>query len=822
LSRDQNARAVLAELTKLDDAGRVPRAIVTLAPRPSTFEHRPPLAPQRTVAVAIAGARGRGALAAIERALSAAGIASLAVVEVPDDGAAPAESLLPADLGALIDLRALDAPLDVDGALAAAKASLFIVQAARASLASSAAAGGAFYFVATALASTSPASSAVHGLVKTAALEWPSVACSVVDCAHTGDVDGDGFGAIIAQELFAGFRDVEVVRNRDGRFVPAVVERMIDREYDDASTALDSGDVVVASGGARGVTATTLRALAAASRCSCVLLGRTPLTDEPACCTDALDEAALKRALVGDAKARGAPIALAAIGEQAKSILAVREIRAFVDELEALGARVLYRAVDVRDRAAVARVCEEGRAAFGPITAVVHGAGVLADKRIEDKTREQVDRVMDTKVLGLRSLLEATTDDPVSIVALFSSVAGRFGNVGQVDYAMANEALNEMAVDVAKKRPGVVVKSFNWGPWEGGMVTPALKKLFEERGVRVLAHADGARHFLDELGANDGVVEVVFGGALDGTSPTSSSSTSSSSTSLHLPAPAASSATFVHLDAAAFPFFADHALQGTVVLPAVGAVALLAEAAKTTSFADVRVLRGVQLPQFFRAGHDAVARVDDDGRCTLALADDAAPRYAARAVAAAPVDDAALRASFLEAARGLASFRYASRPIYGADDALLFHGPRFHMIESVEAAGDAGLVARVHGSLARGWGENLAVDVGALDAALQAVLLWGRQRTGGAYLPTSIARLTSLLGPRHAALRCIVRGLVCDELKARADVLLVDESDGAIVALLEGVELHRVSDEAFRTITPSSASETISSPPMPPISGSAV
>ena len=42
----------------------------------------------------------------------------------------------------------------------------------------------------------------------------------------------------------------------------------------------------------------------------------------------------------------------------------------------------------------------------------LHGAGLLADKRIEDKTTEQFERVFRTKVDGLRVLLSATRTTP--------------------------------------------------------------------------------------------------------------------------------------------------------------------------------------------------------------------------------------------------------------------------------------------------------------------------------------------------------------------------------------------------------------------------
>src|SRR5690606_23380598 len=203
---------------------------------------------------------------------------------------------------------------------------------------------------------------------------------------------------------------------------------------------------IVASGGARGVTATTLLALAQVAQPAIVLLGRTNLdTPEPTACRGIVDEPGLKKALVAQKKALGLPVALPEIAREASQILAAREIRAFLRTLEATGARAVYKSVDVRDADAVAAVVDDAARTLGPITGVVHGAGVLKDKKLEDKDRSQLDAVLDTKVLGLQALLHATAAYELKFLSVFSSVAGRFGNVGQVDYAMANEALTKMA-----------------------------------------------------------------------------------------------------------------------------------------------------------------------------------------------------------------------------------------------------------------------------------------------------------------------------------------------------------------------------------------
>src|SRR5690606_25975128 len=60
----------------------------------------------------------------------------------------------------------------------------------------------------------------------------------------------------------------------------------------------------------------------------------------------------------------------------------------------------------------------------------------------------------------------------------------------------------------------VAVKSLGWGPWAGGMVTPALKARFEALGVPLIPLDVGAKMLVDE--ATDGAlgdVEIVLGGA---------------------------------------------------------------------------------------------------------------------------------------------------------------------------------------------------------------------------------------------------------------------------------------------------------------------
>ena len=57
-------------------------------------------------------------------------------------------------------------------------------------------------------------------------------------------------------------------------------------------------------------------------------------------------------------------------------------------------------------KSAVLLDLEAVRATWGPVTGLVHGAGVLADKKIGDKSDEDFNKVFATKVLGLQVLLQ--------------------------------------------------------------------------------------------------------------------------------------------------------------------------------------------------------------------------------------------------------------------------------------------------------------------------------------------------------------------------------------------------------------------------------
>ena len=101
-------------------------------------------------------------------------------------------------------------------------------------------------------------------------------------------------------------------------------------------------------------------------------------------------------------------------------------------ELDARGIEAIYLSADVTNLEQVETALDQIRETWGSVDGIVHGAGVLRDKSIADMTPDRVAEVFGPKVGGLAVLLEATKDDPIQLIALFSSIAARAGNAGQV------------------------------------------------------------------------------------------------------------------------------------------------------------------------------------------------------------------------------------------------------------------------------------------------------------------------------------------------------------------------------------------------------
>lgn len=191
-----------------------------------------------------------------------------------------------------------------------------------------------------------------------------------------------------------------------------------------------------------------------------------------------------------------------------------RHARESLRAIRMAGSAVEYARADVRDAEALARALQDWRRRFGDPVGLVHGAGVIHDKLLRDKTPESFDRVLGTKLGGALNLARLLRPELLRFAAFFSSIAGRFGNEGQSDYAAANDGLNKLAVWLDRRWPARVV-AVNWGPWSGLGMVSELEGHLGRRGLGMVSPDLGTAAFADELQyGRKGDVEVVIAGSL--------------------------------------------------------------------------------------------------------------------------------------------------------------------------------------------------------------------------------------------------------------------------------------------------------------------
>lgn len=276
----------------------------------------------------------------------------------------------------------------------------------------------------------------------------------------------------------------------------------------------DSSGVWLVTGGARGVTADCAIELARRAGGTILLAGRSAVAPWPSDLPPTNDLKILRGLLVERSRDSGQRITPAEIDKTARSLLAGSEIRATLSAIQSAGAQATYIPLDAGDSAAVSATLADVQNMHGPITGWVHGAGVLADKLVMDKTEAELRRVFAPKVDGLMNILAAVDIAQLRHIAFFSSAAAFFGNKGQSDYAMANALLASAGRSLAQALPSARVKVFHWGPWAGGMVDGALASHFEAQGIPLIPVDEGARIFADALlGGDPDQVELIVGEA---------------------------------------------------------------------------------------------------------------------------------------------------------------------------------------------------------------------------------------------------------------------------------------------------------------------
>ncbi len=348
------------------------------------------------------------------------------------------------------------------------------------------------------------------GFLKTLVTEWSGVRAKAID--FDTSLSSVTIAEQIINELLSSGR-LEVGYPQGKRTIFQTVTASLTKENQSAQLTPNQDWVVLVTGGARGITAEIVHDLAKYSLKLLIIGKAAEPRSETAETIGIKDITVLRRILLQKARNMGLTPTPMQIERQLQDLLRDRAIDKNLQQFREAGAQVEYLAVDVRNAEEFAAAINSIYARYDRLDAVIHGAGIIEDKLIADKSFASLERVFDTKVDSTFLLYRYLKPESLKLLVLFSSVAGRYGNRGQSDYAAANEVMNRFAWYMDRSWSNTRVVAINWGPWDTiGMASEEVKRQFRGRGIFAIPLAAGRQFFIDELYyGRKGEAEVVAG-----------------------------------------------------------------------------------------------------------------------------------------------------------------------------------------------------------------------------------------------------------------------------------------------------------------------
>ena len=235
-------------------------------------------------------------------------------------------------------------------------------------------------------------------------------------------------------------------------------------------------DVILVTGGAKGITAECALAVAERTGARMALVGSSPLPGE-----------------TGRGEAKG-------------------EIAATLDRFAERGLKARYYRCDVADARAVAELLGRVEKELGPITGVVHGAAMNKPRRLADVRSEDAYEEVAPKVLGAINLCRALDSKPPKMLVGLSSIIGVSGMWRNGWYGFSNEAMERVLDRFHARHPETTVVCPAYSVWNGaGMgVRMGSTDYLARKGIGAIPLEEGVRRFVDLFENDPGRRQVVI------------------------------------------------------------------------------------------------------------------------------------------------------------------------------------------------------------------------------------------------------------------------------------------------------------------------
>ena len=441
------------------------------------------------------------------------------------------------------------------------------------------------------------------------------------------------------------------------------------------------------------------------------------------------------------------------------------EIISNLERMKAAGVNFRYYSVDVTDAAATRKVIREVESDLGPVTAILHGAARNVPCLIENLDAQAFSETLAPKIRGAQNLLAAIDPGRLRLLITFSSIIARTGLPGEAHYGVANEWLTRLTEQWQATHPHCRCLAIEWSVWSGVGMGARLGTVDDlaRRGITpipVEKGLDALRKLVCRKSAN--VAAVVMGRLRDMPTLKVERSELPFLRFLEKPRvhyPKIELVVDTELSTATDPYLDDHIFRGERLLPAVMGMEAMAQVFKALTETN-------EPPMFDQVKFERPVVIRDGATTTIRVA---------ALVRTPDCVEIVLRSSetgfqvdhFRAVCRVAASsepsrqpldidmHRVIVRPEHDLYGKVLFHTGRFRRLREYRALKATECSAEIMPDGAATWfgrylpGDLVLGDPGARDAAIHAVQACVPQNS---LLPLGVEKITGSLNGHAGAL----------------------------------------------------------------------
>jgi len=319
-------------------------------------------------------------------------------------------------------------------------------------------------------------------------------------------------------------------------------------EYESRAIAWSSEDIILVTGGAKGITSECALALAA--------------------------ETGVKMALVGSSPP--------------PNLGASNEINHTLERFNSKGLTARYYQCNIADSEAVNTLIQRVHQEMGQITGVIHGAGINKPRMVDKVSTQDAVAEISPKLQGAINLCQALQDHPLKLFVGFSSQAGISGLPRNAWYSFSNEAMTQLLRRFQAEHPATSVICIAYGLWEekGMGVNTGGHRYMVTQGYGAISIDEGVRRFVELVNKNPGDTQIAVIARLNNKisntwRPLSSFSTIPNTLRflenvVHF-YPGVQAVSHVHLNLERDFYLKDHIYKGTYLFPTVFGLEAMAQ-----------------------------------------------------------------------------------------------------------------------------------------------------------------------------------------------------------------------------------------------------